>query len=432
LVALCSLGVVDLPTIVGNPSNILSIVGQRAAGPWLSTLVAVDAVVVLAGGVLTAYLGVTGLICQLAADRCLPAVLLQRNSQFGSNHWIILFFLVLCSSLYGVTAGDVSILSGVFSIAFLVVLLSFAASNAKLKFSRPRLPRGVTSSWLGVALGFGAMLVGLIGVVAYNPVLAGYFLVYLAFFATVTILTFKRVAVVKLLLFACRLSPTLKLHFEATLCDTLKRMKKHTVLFFTKTSELHCLNKAILYARDNEFCDRLLIAHVYQQHGLGSRTPSCSALNGPFSSSSSSSSGVVGCVGTSDKAAAAASSDERRTPSATHSSGSDVEGSCSGSGPAAPPPHDGAAEVPSLGRRQESTNQRLSSLRENLKVLDHVYPKMKVDLLLISSDDGFCPRLTRQLSQDLGIPPSFMFIRCPGENLKFGIAEFGGVRTIMR
>ena len=33
---LCSLvGVVDLPTITSNESNILSVVGGRAAGPWL-------------------------------------------------------------------------------------------------------------------------------------------------------------------------------------------------------------------------------------------------------------------------------------------------------------------------------------------------------------------------------------------------------------
>jgi hypothetical protein len=39
---------------------------------------------VLAGGVLTAYVGVVGLIKQLASDRCLPSVLLTTN-RFAGN-----------------------------------------------------------------------------------------------------------------------------------------------------------------------------------------------------------------------------------------------------------------------------------------------------------------------------------------------------------
>jgi hypothetical protein len=35
------------------------------------------------------------------------------------------------------------------------------------------------------------------------------------------------------------------------------------VVFFAKTSELHILNKAIIYARDNELCDRIIICHVH-------------------------------------------------------------------------------------------------------------------------------------------------------------------------
>ena len=34
------------------------------------------------------------------------------------------------------------------------------------------------------------------------------------------------------------------------------------IVFFTSTSELHILNKAILYARDNENCASLIIAHI--------------------------------------------------------------------------------------------------------------------------------------------------------------------------
>jgi hypothetical protein len=70
-------------------------------------------------------------------------------------------------------------------------------------------------------------------------------------------------------------------------------------------------------------------------------------------------------------------------------------------------------------------------LTENLQLLDHIYPKTKVDLLLVQADE-FCPALVAQLSRDLNIQQSFMFIRCPGSRFPYNIGEFDGVRTIMQ
>ena len=150
---LLAVGTTDLATIVSNPNNILSVIGQRVGGQWLSWMVSIDAVLVLSGGVLTAYVGVTGLIKQLAHDRCLPRFLTIRNDTFQTNHWIILSFFLLCTTLYLVTSGDVTILSGVFSLAFLMVLLSFALANMILKVNRPRLPRPVWTTWPVVLTG---------------------------------------------------------------------------------------------------------------------------------------------------------------------------------------------------------------------------------------------------------------------------------------
>ena len=55
----------------------------------------------------------------------------------------------------------------------------------------------------------------------------------------------------------------------------------------------------------------------------------------------------------------------------------------------------------------------------------------KVDLLLVQADD-FSPELVMQLSIDLKIQPSFMFIRCPGKNFPYNIGDFRGIRTIMQ
>ena len=59
------------------------------------------------------------------------------------------------------------------------------------------------------------------------------------------------------------------------------------------------------------------------------------------------------------------------------------------------------------------------------------FSSSQVDLLLIESEE-FSPELVMQLSLDLKIQPSFMFIRCPGENFPYNLGDFRGVRTIMQ
>jgi amino acid transporter len=50
--------------------DFLAYMGELTAGPWLKLLVSVDAVLVLSGAVLTAYVGVIGLMRRMALDRC--------------------------------------------------------------------------------------------------------------------------------------------------------------------------------------------------------------------------------------------------------------------------------------------------------------------------------------------------------------------------
>ncbi len=188
-IAVAALGVVDLPTIVASASTVLSVVGERAGGPRLRVLVAVDAISVLSGGVLTAYVGVVGLIKQLASDRCFPAFLLSTN-RFGTHHFIILSFGSLCVALYLVTGGDVIVVSGVFAVAFLMVLLSFAVANMKLKYCRPRLPRGSKSGWPTTIIGFSCMFIGLVGNIYFNVELLFYFLIFLALYLGVITVPF--------------------------------------------------------------------------------------------------------------------------------------------------------------------------------------------------------------------------------------------------
>lgn len=248
-IAIVTLGTVELPTIVSSAAMILSVVGQRAGGGWLRFWVAIDAILVLSGGVLTAYVGVLGLIKQLALDRCLPNFFLQTNTITGTNHWIVVVFFVLCVVLYTMTNGDVLILSGVFAIAFLMVLLAFAYANMQLKICRPRLPRGVRIGWLGVLFGFAAMFIGLVGNVIFNPVLLLFFILYLFFFLGVITVTFQWIRITKTCLYIIQQIPALERRIGPYLRDSLRKLRQHSVVFFAKSAELHILNKAILYAR---------------------------------------------------------------------------------------------------------------------------------------------------------------------------------------
>ena len=117
-----------LSTVMGLVPNTTNIVPNNQAllmemlhdkGPaynWIFTLVGVDAFVVLSGAVLTAYVGVLGLMRRMALDRCLPAVLLKKNSLFGTNHVIIISFCAVCCSLYFIVKCNVLVLASTYTI----------------------------------------------------------------------------------------------------------------------------------------------------------------------------------------------------------------------------------------------------------------------------------------------------------------------------
>ncbi|HPG28410.1 MAG TPA: APC family permease, partial [Myxococcota bacterium] len=146
-ISLLSLGLLPLARIQEVPPDLLAQMGEEAIGPWLATLVSVDAVLVLSGAVLTSFVGVTGLVRRMALDRCLPAFLLQENRWRGTPHWILIGFFGLCVSILTVTAGQIEALAGVYTLAFLSVMALFAIGNMLLKTRRAQLPRSERASW---------------------------------------------------------------------------------------------------------------------------------------------------------------------------------------------------------------------------------------------------------------------------------------------
>ena len=149
LLSLCAMMVLPMTTIYDHPSDLLAVVGLYAGGSGLETFVCIDAVIVLAGAVLTAYVGTIGLFTRLAADGILPSFMGQLNKLRGTPHWtIIIFFLASCSLfliIYSPTDSNAVLqLGGVYSISFLSVMCAFGFCNLLLKMQRADMPRLVT------------------------------------------------------------------------------------------------------------------------------------------------------------------------------------------------------------------------------------------------------------------------------------------------
>jgi len=248
--------------------DFLAHMARISAGDWLATLVSVDAVLVLSGAVLTAYVGVTGLMRRMALDRCLPQVLLKENKWRKTNHWIILGFLGLCASIVAITSRPeepgmdppiLDILAGVYTISFLGVMALFAIGNMLLKVKRRRLPRDARAAWPAVILATAAVLTGLVGNALIDfPHRITIFTIYFIVAVAAVTITFFSAEILKFLLRT--LAPISK-----WLLAKLEEVKGQKAVFFTKGDNLANLNRAALYVLQNEQLARLKVVHVYQR-----------------------------------------------------------------------------------------------------------------------------------------------------------------------
>lgn len=263
VLSLLSLGVLPMEEILQNQASLLAWMAQRAGGAWLNYVVCIDATLVLSGAVLTAYVGVTGLVKRMALDRCMPQFLLNENKWRKTPHWIIIGFFLITSSLYLIVNGNILYLGGVYTIAFLGVMSLFAIGNMLLKYKRSKLPRQSRASWPSVLFGLLAIWAGLIGNVVYNLEYLAYFAIYFSVTMTIVSIMFGRIRLLRVGLYFLKKSPLGK---SATnwAQRQVKEINSHPIIFFSKTDDLPIIAKAIEYVRDNESCNWLKIVHVYQ------------------------------------------------------------------------------------------------------------------------------------------------------------------------
>lgn len=267
LIAFLAIAILPIGSIEGNEDTLLSYMGGIAGGNWLSYVISIDAVLVLSGAVLTSFVGVMGLVERIALDRILPQFLLKKNSR-GSSYRIIIIFFILCASVLLVTQGNLYTLAGIYTIAFLCVMILFAIGNVLLKLRRSSLPRKERASWLSIAIAITAIALALIGNIILNPAYLGVFFEYLIPTLLIVFFMLHRTAVLKAFLRVVEyFIPKERRIFRQINILTerfINKIDSQQFVFFTDHDDISILNHVLLYIRENEHARKLKIVWVIE------------------------------------------------------------------------------------------------------------------------------------------------------------------------
>lgn len=267
-IAFLALCIIPISTVVENQDALLSIMGKTASGNWLSLLIGIDAALVLSGAVLTSFVGVGGLMKRMALDRILPDILLKKTKK-GNNYLIYIVFFALCVSILLITEGELGKLAGVYTIAFLSVMILFGFGNLLLKVNRARLPRPERSSWLGLCIGVTAVAAALMGNIFLNPQYLVIFLKYLIPTLAIVFFMFYRKRIFKIFLkILDQLFPDktpLFLKLNKMIKQSIVNINKQQFVYFTNHDDVATLNKVLWYITKNEATRSLKIVSVLDE-----------------------------------------------------------------------------------------------------------------------------------------------------------------------
>ena len=268
LMALTAVMVLPIHEINTHQEALLSDIGQHTGGHWLATFISVDAVLVLSGALLTSYVGVNGLIKRMTLDRILPQFLLKENKK-GSSPRILLLFYVLCLSVLIITMGKLGPLAGVYTIAFLLVMVYFGFGNFLLKIKRNRLPRPERASVATVAIAIIAIGAALYGNVKMHP---DYLFVFLQYFLPAVILIFVLLGRNAILTYLLVVLNKFFKPFKRFTHGSRAQIKAalHTLIgqefvYFTKGESIAVLNKVMMYVQENEITRKIKIVTVVSE-----------------------------------------------------------------------------------------------------------------------------------------------------------------------
>ncbi|MGH7245922.1 MAG: APC family permease [Candidatus Levyibacteriota bacterium] len=255
LIALICLNVIPFDTIIKARDFLLSDTALMMGGSIFRLIVVIDAILVLAGAVLTAYVGVSGLLYRMTTDDVFPPILAKQNKK-GSHPYIVILFFLLCTSILILTKGDLLSLAGVYTIAFLSVMTLFALGNLIMRETRRELKRTYNAPLLFVIFAFIATASGIIGNIKVDPRNFVYFATY---FIPAIILVFATIYLDYIILFIMRFTtrfPKLHTFLQKEYYDLTNDGK--FVVFFHHLKRLHTIFE---YIDRNEIGRTVYLVH---------------------------------------------------------------------------------------------------------------------------------------------------------------------------
>ncbi|MEO8171522.1 MAG: APC family permease [Sediminibacterium sp.] len=269
LLALLAVSVMPVAEVSQHKNSMLSYMASLTGGSLLANLVAMNAVTVLSGAVLTSFVGVSGLIKRMTLDRILPQFFLKENKRKSSYRILITFFL-LCVSILFVTKGELAPLAGVYTISFLLVMIFFALGNLMLKIRRAKLARPEYATSFVVVIAMLTVAAALYGNVKKRP---EYLVMFLQYFIPAMLLIyalFNRVYIMQFTLVILEnigdQFRSFKLVSRKKINRLIHRLHASEFVFFSKGDDIATLNKVMIYVQENEVTRKIKIVTVLKVH----------------------------------------------------------------------------------------------------------------------------------------------------------------------
>ncbi|KAL5635173.1 hypothetical protein ACGC1H_003014 [Rhizoctonia solani] len=246
-------------------ANVLSVLAEVAIGRPMRTVVVVDCLLVLSGGVFAGLVTGCRLVESLACERVLPQIFLHHLPITGTAYMPVLMFFILCLVVYASSAFSLATVSTMFSASFLFTMLLYGVSCILLKFSRDRLPRTYRTSMWTVVLAIIATCVVLGGNIILNPQTLGLFVAYFAVVFFGMLLPGSRLKIARVVLWILDQTKSLqRWHLDKWIVSWIKRFRKDPIALWVKGDHINHLVRAMLYIRKNELTSHVKLVHVYK------------------------------------------------------------------------------------------------------------------------------------------------------------------------
>ena len=270
VIAILLIAIIPYAEIGDHKESLLSYLGHTTGGGWLSSVISIDAVLVLCGAVLTSFVGVSGLLKRMTLDRILTNFFLKENKR-GASYRIIISFLILCISVFLVTKGKIDALAGVYTFSFLAVMCLFGIGNLLLKVKRKRLPRPERAKGISVVIAIIFVVIAFYGNIVINKGAFATFIKYLLPALAFVIIMLNRSVIIQIGLDALEYfyKPIRRLVIVSNryLQKMQRKINAQEFVFFTKGDDVAILNKVMQYVQQNETTRNLKIVNVLNENG---------------------------------------------------------------------------------------------------------------------------------------------------------------------